>query len=43
MHPDWTPREAYDKLVAGETNVPVRPVTSELWPEGWTLPELVIH
>jgi subtilisin family serine protease len=42
-HPDWTPRQAYEKLIAGETHVPVRPVTSELWPEGWTLPELVVH
>jgi subtilisin family serine protease len=43
LHPDWTPRGAYAKLVAGETSVIVRPVTSELWPEGWTLRELVIH
>jgi hypothetical protein len=41
-HPEWTPRQAYDKLIAGETRVRVRDVSSNLWPGG-TLPELVIH
>jgi subtilisin family serine protease len=42
-HPEWTPAEAFDKLVAGETNVQVRQVSNDLYPGGCTLPELCIH
>jgi subtilisin family serine protease len=42
-HPEWTPAEAFDKLISGVTGVPVRPVFNDLYPGGWTLPELCIY
>jgi subtilisin family serine protease len=42
-HPEWTPAEAFDKLIAGETGVQVRPVFDDLYPGGCTLPELCIY
>jgi hypothetical protein len=41
-HPEWTPAEAYRRLVAGDAGVEVRHLFDEMWPGG-TLPELVIH
>jgi Subtilase family len=42
-HPEWTPAEAFDKLIAGATPVRVRQVFDDLYPGGWTLPELRIY
>jgi Subtilase family len=42
-HPEWTPREAFDKLISGVTGVHVRPVFNDLYPGGCTLPELCIY
>jgi Subtilase family len=42
-HPEWTPAQAFDKLIAGETGVQVRPVFNDLYPGGCTLPELCIY
>jgi hypothetical protein len=42
-HPEWTPRQAFDKLITGATGVRVRPVFNDLYPGGWTLPELCVY
>jgi subtilisin family serine protease len=42
-HPEWTPVEAFEKLIAGETGVQVRQVFNDLYPGGCTLPELCIY
>jgi subtilisin family serine protease len=41
-HPEWTPAEAYRRLVDGGAGVEIRQVADHMWPGG-TLPELVIH
>ena len=42
-HPEWTPAEAYDKLIAGHTDIPIRDVSSDLYPGGYTLPEVCVY
>lgn len=42
-HPEWTPAEAFDKLIAGQAGVPVRQVFDDLYPGGCTLPELSVY
>jgi subtilisin family serine protease len=44
LHPEWTPAEAYDKLIAGNTDIQIRDVSSDLYPpDGYTLPEVCVY
>jgi subtilisin family serine protease len=42
-HPEWTPAEAYDKLIGRHTDIPIRDVSSDLYPGGYTLPEVCVY